>query len=121
MGITKYTDKSFVVFGSVTLIHKADLLALGGKYNPNLQGGPGYIFANPKWDEVEHFVDQCNGVGVGDENGNGESGDVAGEELAYLQSKLSEMGLQIKTLELENQKLIGERDAYKSLAEKRIG
>jgi len=54
-----YTDKSFTVSGS-TKDHKEKLMALGGKYNPHLKTGPGYIFGNKKEDEVREFIESIN-------------------------------------------------------------
>jgi len=54
-----YTDKSFTVSGS-TKDHKEELMALGGKYNPHLKTGPGYIFGNKKEDEVRKFIESIN-------------------------------------------------------------
>jgi len=50
-----YTDKSFVVSGS-TKEFKDQLMTLGGRYNPNLKTGPGYIFSNKKEQEVKDFI-----------------------------------------------------------------
>jgi len=60
MNITlNYSDKSFVVSGS-TKEFKEQLMALGGRYNPNLKTGPGYIFSNKKEQEVTEFVNMQN-------------------------------------------------------------
>lgn len=60
MNITlNYSDKSFVVSGS-TKEYKEQLMALGGRYNPNLKTGPGYIFSNKKEQEVTEFVNMQN-------------------------------------------------------------
>lgn len=60
MNITlNYTDKSFVVSGS-TKEFKEQLMALGGRYNPHLKTGPGYIFSNKKEQEVTDFVENHN-------------------------------------------------------------
>ena len=60
MNITlNYTDKSFVISGS-TKEFKEQLMALGGRYNPNLKTGPGYFFSNKKEQEVRDFVEEQN-------------------------------------------------------------
>jgi len=50
-----YTDKSFTVSGS-TKEYKDQLMALGGRYNPHLKTGPGYVFSNNKKEEVINFI-----------------------------------------------------------------
>jgi len=62
-----YTDKSFTVSGS-TKDHKEELMALGGKYNPHLKTGPGYIFGNKKEDEVRKFIESINNDGSKDQD-----------------------------------------------------
>ena len=54
-----YTDKSFVISGS-TKEFKEQLMALGGRYNPNLKTGPGFIFSNKKEQEVKDFINNKN-------------------------------------------------------------
>lgn len=54
--ILNYSNYSFVVSGA-TKEYKEQLMALGGKYNPNLKTGPGYIFSNKKEQEVRDFID----------------------------------------------------------------
>ena len=57
MNITlNYSDKSFVVSGT-TKEFKTQLMALGGKYNPHLKTGPGYVFTNDKEQQVRDFID----------------------------------------------------------------
>lgn len=75
MNITlNYTDKSFVVNGT-TKEYKDQLKALGGRYNPNLKTGPGYIFSNKKEQEVREFVDKINN-NDNDNNNNNNNKDV---------------------------------------------
>lgn len=53
--IEPYSDKSFVVRGN-TKAHKEQLMALHGRYNRNLNGGPGYIFSNKRIKDVEEYI-----------------------------------------------------------------
>jgi hypothetical protein len=53
--ITPYTDKSFVILGE-TLEHSTALGQLGGKYNPNLKIGPGWIFSKVREDTVRNYI-----------------------------------------------------------------
>jgi hypothetical protein len=59
MEVAYYTDKSIAVFGE-TKPWSENLKQLGGKYNPNLQGRPGWIFSRTKENEVLQFVNQAN-------------------------------------------------------------
>lgn len=43
--VEDYSDRSFVVRGEKTIKFKKELLELGGKYNPNLKNGAGWIFS----------------------------------------------------------------------------
>jgi hypothetical protein len=43
--IENYSEKSFVVCGEKTIKFKSRLKELGGKYNPNLKCGAGWIFS----------------------------------------------------------------------------
>ena len=60
MGLSYYSEKSFVVYGEITRSHKDKLYELGGKYNKALQGGAGYIFPNTYYEEVQDFVNAVN-------------------------------------------------------------
>ncbi len=53
--IVSYTDKSFVVMGD-TLNHSGALVSLGGKYNPNLRIGQGWIFSKIRQESVENYI-----------------------------------------------------------------
>jgi len=57
--ITAYSDKSFVVRGD-TKTFKRQLIEKGGRWNPHLQGGGGYIFSNKALDEVTVLINQIN-------------------------------------------------------------
>jgi hypothetical protein len=48
--IVHYSDKCVAVMGD-TKPHKDSLKAIGGKFNPWLKGGEGWVF--PKWKEAE--------------------------------------------------------------------
>lgn len=55
--IVDYTEKSFVVLGD-TKPHKTLLKELGGKYNPNLKVGAGWIFSKKKKKDVKKALKQ---------------------------------------------------------------
>jgi hypothetical protein len=55
MEIVDYTEKSFVLCGD-TKIHKNILMEMGGKWNPNLKVGAGWIFSNKKKDCVLEWI-----------------------------------------------------------------
>jgi len=50
-----YTDKSLVLLGS-TYAHKEEIKKAGGKYNPNLSVGKGWVFPKTKKKVVEKLV-----------------------------------------------------------------
>jgi hypothetical protein len=54
-----YSDKSIVVRGDTKPI-KDELMKLGGKWNPSLSGGPGWIFSSKYNDQVKNIIDKCN-------------------------------------------------------------
>lgn len=58
--IEPYSDKSFKISGDLTRNFKEDLKKYGGRFNPNLQGGPGWIFPNKTLSTLQSFVDQVN-------------------------------------------------------------
>jgi hypothetical protein len=51
-----YTDKSFVVQGK-THNYRVDLKTLGGKYNPNLEGGPGWVFELSRKKDIVNYIE----------------------------------------------------------------
>ena len=55
--IINYSDKSIVVVGDGTKTHKDSLKELGGKYNPNLSGGAGWIFSKKATEKVQTFLE----------------------------------------------------------------
>lgn len=57
--IEPYSEKSFVVRGN-TKEYKHELMALKGKFNPYLNGGPGYIFSNAHLKNVENFISKLD-------------------------------------------------------------
>ena len=50
-----YSDKSIAVFGN-TKPHKDELKSLGGKYNPRLRHGAGWVFRKKNLSKVEDYV-----------------------------------------------------------------
>ena len=54
-----YTDKSIAVFGD-TKPWATNLRAMGGKFNGNLRGRPGWIFQKAKEGELMQFIAQAN-------------------------------------------------------------
>ncbi len=59
--IEKYTDKAIVVRGE-TKTYKEKFTDLGGKWNPNLEGGAGWIFPKTSLDKVQKLVNEINGM-----------------------------------------------------------
>ena len=55
MKVSDYTDKSIAVQGD-TRKYKEDLKKLGGKYNPQLKGGPGWIFPKTSEKDINSFI-----------------------------------------------------------------
>jgi hypothetical protein len=53
--LEQYTEKSIAVFGD-TEKYKESLKTLGGKYNSNLRGRPGWIFPNSAKSRLDEFV-----------------------------------------------------------------
>ena len=58
--IEPYSDKSFKVSGDATWNYKNSLQNLGGRWNSNLKGGPGWIFPNTSYAQVADFVAKSN-------------------------------------------------------------
>lgn len=52
----KYSEKSFVLRGN-TKIYKENIKKLGGKWNPSLKDGPGWIFSMKKVKDVSEFFE----------------------------------------------------------------
>lgn len=59
--IVDYTDLSYAVFGN-TELWRTQLLELGGKFNPNLRAGKGWIFSksNGNIQRLQSLVQQIN-------------------------------------------------------------
>lgn len=57
--IEKYSNKSFVVRGD-TKPYKDILMEYKGKWNPNLDGGGGFIFSNTQLDTVQTIIASIN-------------------------------------------------------------
>jgi hypothetical protein len=57
MSITleQYSEKAIVLFGE-TEKEKNNIKALGGKYNSNLKGRPGWVFTNSSRPKLEAFL-----------------------------------------------------------------
>lgn len=52
----EYSEKSFVLRGD-TKPHKEQMKKMGGKWNTNLKGGPGWVFSKAKrYDEVKDWI-----------------------------------------------------------------
>ena len=58
--VENYTEKSFVVKGEATKTYSSELKNLGGRFNRNLNVGPGWIFSNKTKDAVTDFVTKVN-------------------------------------------------------------
>ena len=54
--ISDYSDKCIVLRGEETRQIKNNLIQLGGKFNPNLKDGAGWIFTVKKRTEVENLI-----------------------------------------------------------------
>ena len=55
LNIQEYSPRSFVVRG-MTYPHKDALRGMNGKWNPNLKGGPGWIFGIRRRRMVEQWI-----------------------------------------------------------------
>lgn len=56
LDLKRYSDKSFVIRGGGTRLYATLLKQIGGKFNARLQGGPGWIFSNDKFQEVNKYM-----------------------------------------------------------------
>lgn len=56
--LEEYSDKSVVVRGEDTKSHSKSLSELGGRWNPNLKGGGGWIFSNKNKSKVQEYIDE---------------------------------------------------------------
>ena len=54
--VENYSEKSFVLLGEETKLHKDEIKVLGGKFNGNLKCGPGWIFSNKNIEKIKDFV-----------------------------------------------------------------
>ena len=57
--IEDYSEKSIVIRGTETKTYKEGLKNLGGKYNMNLKGQPGWVFPKTKSQSVQIFIKNC--------------------------------------------------------------
>lgn len=55
--IEEYSEKSFVIRGDDTKKFKDTLKELGGKWNPSLKDGAGWIFSNTRKEQLEKFLE----------------------------------------------------------------
>jgi hypothetical protein len=60
-----YSEKAIVLrkkpeLKTPPVVYKDELVSLGGKYNPNLQGGSGWIFSKKKKEQLEAFMQDGN-------------------------------------------------------------
>jgi hypothetical protein len=60
LNVRDYSEKSFVVGGELTKKYKDILKSMGGKFNRNLEGGPGWIFSKKDQEKVNTFVNSVN-------------------------------------------------------------
>ena len=60
MQLQDYSERSFVIFGDDTKIHKDKLKELGGKYNSNLSIGKGWIFSKKSQEKVNEWMNSLN-------------------------------------------------------------
>lgn len=115
LGISEYSDKSFVVYGEATSLYSEQLMELGGKLNPGLKGGSGWIFSNACFEDVEDFVGRVNAfVRDLDESGQDQGGQDQGEQdqIQDLQNKFDELIAERDALKEELEKTKAERDSY---------
>jgi hypothetical protein len=54
--VSNYTEKSVVVTGD-TISHSNELKKLGGKYNPKLKTGPGWIFSKTREPAIQKYIE----------------------------------------------------------------
>ncbi|GEM_PF-3093961 len=57
--VVDYSEKAIVVTGN-TKLFKTEIKKLGGRYNPRLKCGQGWVFSVKKRDEVEDLVKWIN-------------------------------------------------------------
>lgn len=56
LNVQEYTEKSIVLTGEDTKAYKEELKKIGGRYNPYLKCGPGWIFSKKKEDELKEKI-----------------------------------------------------------------
>jgi hypothetical protein len=57
--LEEYSSLSLVVYGN-TKDYKEDLKKLGGKYNPNLKKGAGWIFSKKFESEIRKWIEEVD-------------------------------------------------------------
>ena len=55
MELKEYSERSFAIYGE-TKEYKTELKNLGGKFNPNLKDGAGWIFSIKYKEDVENWM-----------------------------------------------------------------
>lgn len=59
--IEEYSEKAFVLRGEQSKEYKDDLSKMHGRWNPNLAGGPGWVFSKKRIDQVcKYFLTENN-------------------------------------------------------------
>lgn len=59
--VSEYSERAIVVRGE-TKPHKDALRNIGGKFNPHLRDGAGWIFSKHQWEAVNFFVQKQNNI-----------------------------------------------------------
>ena len=62
MKLINYSEKSVAVIGDETKPLRKELMKLGGRYNPHLNCGAGWIFSLRKFNDVAKFVRKHGGT-----------------------------------------------------------
>ena len=95
--VEDYSERSFVVYGEDTKKYKDKLKEFGGKYNPNLSVGVGWIFGKKNREKVDNWMNGEEEDGVKET-----SNEIKYEELrtenVRLQKINDELNMEIKRL-----------------------
>jgi hypothetical protein len=70
--LINYSDKSIAVVGEGTKEYKDKLAELGGRYNKNLNQGPGWIFSIKHTEKVQSFLDEIGNRSSSEEQSDSE-------------------------------------------------
>lgn len=57
MDLEDYSEKSFVIRGENTKEYKDELIKFGGKWNPNLKDGGGWIFSSKNKEPIQEWLE----------------------------------------------------------------